>query len=190
VDTNEIAKLSRHLEEFALPRAVADLAEQRFLAWNRAFLERTGYSEEELRALRPGQVFIQSEQPSFPGEAAGDPRANFYAIAVRTTKNEAALPGHLMKSKHNLGYLMLEELNPELPAKFEQGRLVGKEQERVRITQIFHEELAPSLMAVVFNLELLELKLEAAGSPHLRQAIQVAQLLSETTEKITETLKG
>jgi PAS domain-containing protein len=191
VDRNEIAKLSRHLQEFALPRAVADLTEQQFLAWNRAFLERTGYSEEELRALRPGQVLIQSEQPSFPGEAAGDHlSANFYAIAVRTTKDEAALPGHLMKSNHNLGYLMLEELKPEFPGKFEQGRLVGKEQERVRITQIFHEELAPSLMAVVFNLELLELKLEAAGSPHLRQAIKAAQLLSETTEKITETLKG
>jgi hypothetical protein len=45
-------------------------------------------------------------------------------------------------------------------------------------------------MAVVFNLELLELKLEAAGSPHVRQASQAAQMLSETTEKITETLKG
>ena len=190
MDTNEIAKLSRYLEESALPRAVADLTERQFLAWNRAFLERTGYSGEELRGLRPAQVFIQSEQPSFPDEAAGDPSANFYAIAVRTTKDEAALPGRLMQSKHNLGYLTLDELRPELPAKFEQGRLVGKEQERVRITQIFHEELAPSLMAVVFNLEVLELKLEAAGSPHLRRAIQAAQLLSETTEKITETLKG
>ena len=189
MDRNEIARLSLHLEEFALPRAVADLAEEQFLAWNRAFLERTGYSEEELRVLRPGQVFIQGEQTLFPGEAAGDPSANFYAIAVRTTKNGAALPGRLMKSKQNLGYLMLEELNPEAPAKFEQGRLVGKEEERVRITQIFQEELAPSLMAVVFNLELLELKLEAAGSPHLRQAMQAAQLLSETTEKITEILK-
>jgi len=186
VDTNEIAKLSRYLEESALPRAVADLAERQFLAWNRAFLERTGYSEEELRALRPAQVFIQSEQPSFPDEAAGDPSANFYAIAVRTTKDEAALPGRLMQSKHNLGYLTLDELRPELPAKFEQGRLVGKEQERVRITQIFHEELAPSLMVVVFHLEVLELKLEAAGSPHVRRAIQAAQSLAETVDRIRE----
>ena len=188
--TNQIALLSRHLEEFALPGAVADLTEQQFLAWNRAFLERTGYSEEELRALRPGQLLIQSERPFSPGEAAGDPSANFYAIAFRTANNEVALPGYLMKSTDDLGYLTLEELNPELPAKFEQGRLVGKEQERVRITQLFHEELAPSLMAVLFKLELLELKLETAGSPHMQQAIQVAQMLSETTEKIMEVLKG
>jgi hypothetical protein len=189
VDTNEIVQLSRYLEESALPRAVADLAEQRFLAWNRAFLERTGYSEEELRALRPGQVFIQSEQPSFPEEAAGDPSANFYAIAFRTTKDEAPVPGHLMESKHNLGYLTLEELRPELPAKFEQGRLVGREQERARITQIFHEELTPSLLAVVFKLELLELNLEAAGSPHVRQAIHAAHSLAETVDRIREVFK-
>jgi hypothetical protein len=64
--------------------------------------------------------------------------------------------------------------------------LVGKEQERVRITQIFHEELAPSLMAVVFNLEVLELKLEAAGSPLVRQAIQAAHRLAETVDRIRE----
>lgn len=190
MDTNEIAKLSCRLEELALPGAVADLGGEQFLAWNRAFLERTGYSEDELRALRPGQVFIQSEQPFSPGEAAGESSSNFFAIAVRTTNNEAALPGHLVKSEDGLGYLTLEEVNHELPAKFEQGRLVGKEQERARIKQIFHEELAPNLTAVVFNLELLELKLEAAGSPHLRRATQVAQMLSETTEKIMEVLKG
>jgi PAS domain-containing protein len=189
VDTNEIAQLRRHLEEFILPKAVADLDEQQFLAWNRAFLERTGYSEEELRALPPAQVFSQSEQSFFPEEAGGDPCANFYAIAVRTTKNETAWPGHLIKSINNLGYLTLEEPKPGLTAKFEQGRLVGQEQERARITQIFHEELTPSLLAVVFKLELLELNLGAVGSPLVRQAIQAAHSLAETVDRISEVFK-
>ena len=87
-----------------------------------------------------------------------------------------------------MGHLTLVKPKSELPRDFEQGRLAGKEQERARIAQIFRNELTPSLMAVVLKLEVLELKLEASGSPHMRLAIEAAQMLSETVDKITERL--
>jgi hypothetical protein len=95
---------------------------------------------------------------------------------------------HLIKSKDNLDHLTLIKPKSELPPDFEQGRLVGKEQERARIAQIFRNELTPSLMAVVLKLEVLELNLEASGSRHMRQAVEAARMLSETVDKITERL--
>jgi len=83
---------------------------------------------------------------------------------------------------------MLLESKFELPHDFEHGRLVGKKEERARIAQIFHNELTPDLMAVVFKLEVLELKLEASGSPHMQQAVEAARMLSETVDKIGESL--
>jgi hypothetical protein len=100
--------------------------------------------------------------------------------------SDKTLAGPLIKSKDNQGYLTLIEPKSELPHDFEQGRLVGKEQERARITKIFQNELRPVLMGVVFRLEVLELKLEAAGSPHMQQAVEAARMLSETVEKIAE----
>ena len=46
MEADEMEKLCRYLNEFSLPRAVVDFAEENFVAWNRTFLARTGYSEE------------------------------------------------------------------------------------------------------------------------------------------------
>jgi signal transduction histidine kinase len=112
----------------------------------------------------------------------------FDSIVVRRAGNDALSAGHLTKPKNNLNTVTLVNRNSEVPPDFEQVRLVGKEEERARIAAIFHNEVTPGLMAVIFKLEVLELKLEAARSPYMQQAAEAARMLSETVDKITETL--
>ena len=40
------------LNEFALPRAIVDFERHSFVAWNSKFLERTGFSEDEMKSSR------------------------------------------------------------------------------------------------------------------------------------------
>ena len=188
MDDDEVAKLCAHLDDFALPRAVVDSPGKRFVGWNKTFLARTGFTEDELRNLEPGQIITESESAFSPADASENPDVKFYPVAVRAAKEEAAVPGYLVKSTGDLGYLMLEELDPNVSTTFEQGRLVGKEQQRKRIAQIFHEELSSDLLAAVFKVHLAKQKLEASGSPDAEQVAEASEILSEAIDKMVDAL--
>src|SRR5580700_10162652 len=141
MDIDTLQKLCVHLNEFSFSRAIVDFDRKRFVAWNNRFLTRTGYSEEEIKSIQPDKIVIESDS-RFSSRSEGDnPSAEFVPVAVRTATANAAEPGHLVRSRHNLGYLMLNE-GSNVSGEFEQGRLVGKEQERMRIVRMFHEEIS------------------------------------------------
>ncbi|HZC34130.1 MAG TPA: hypothetical protein VE242_00880, partial [Chthoniobacterales bacterium] len=96
MDTEEMQKVCVHLDEFALPRAVVDFNRQHFVAWNKKFLARTGYSEEEIRALEPANIIVEGELSFFPADEADNPTARFFPVAVRVPATNSAVPGHLI----------------------------------------------------------------------------------------------
>jgi signal transduction histidine kinase len=188
MDDDEVAKLCAHLDEFALPRAVVDSSGKRFVGWNETFLKRTGFTEEELRDLEPEQIISESESAFSPADASENPDVKFYPVAVRAAKEVAAVPGYLVKSSGDFGYLMLEELDPNVSTTFEQGRLVGKEQQRARIAQMFHEEISSNLLAAIFKIHLVKQKLEASASPDAQQVAEASEILSEAIDKMVDAL--
>lgn len=188
MDDDEVAKLCVHLDDFALPRAVVDSSGKRFVGWNKTFLARTGFTEDELRYLQPEQIITESESAFSPADALENPDVKFYPVAVRAAKEVAAVPGYLVKSTGDFGYLMLEELDPNVSTTFEQGRLVGKEQQRKRIAQIFHKELSSDLLAAVFKIHLAKQKLEASGSSDAQQVAEASEILSEAIDKMVDAL--
>jgi len=54
----EPQQLSVWLNRSAFPRAIADFERQCFVSWNSTFLERTGYSEDRLKVIRPEQIIV------------------------------------------------------------------------------------------------------------------------------------
>lgn len=182
-------KLCVYLNEFALPRAIVDFDRQHFVAWNTRFLARTGYSEGEIKTLDTAKAILQGDSVFFPPDEGDNPTAEFVALAVRVPTKAAAVPGHLVRSKGNLGYLMLHDIEPTTSTKFEQGRLVGQEQERVRIVQMFHAEVSSSMLGALFKIELAKEKLESADLPEVEPVVQASELLSEAVEKIGEVLE-
>jgi signal transduction histidine kinase len=189
MDPDEMEKLCRHLDEFALPRAIVDFAAERFIAWNKTFLARTGYSEDDIRILKPADIIIEAESGFVLNEVENGPETQFYAVAIRAADHEAAVPGHVVKSEENLGYLRLEVLEPTVSTKFQQGQLVGREEEHMRIAEAFHQELSSDLLAAVFKIHLVKEKLQNAGSPQAQQITEASEILSETIKKISDVLR-
>jgi hypothetical protein len=190
MDPSELQKLCVYLNKFALPRAIVDFDRQRFVAWNTRFLARTGYSEEEIKTLEPGKAILLGDSVSSPPDEGNNPTAEFVALAVRVPTKAAAVAGHLVRSKGNFGYLMLHDIEPTTSTKFEQGRLVGREQERQRIVQIFHNEVSSGMLEALFRIELAKETLESADLPEAEPVAQASELLSEAVEKIGEVLEG
>jgi signal transduction histidine kinase len=189
MNTAEMQKLCAHLNEFALPRAVVDFDQQRFVAWNTTFLARTGYSEEEIKTLETGKAILSGDSVLLPPPERNNSPAGFVAIAVRVPTKTAAVPGHLVRSKGNVGYLMLRDMEPTTSTKFEQGRLVGQEQERIRIVQMFHDEVSSGMLAALFKIQMAKEKLESANSPDVEPVAQASEMLSEAIEKMEEVLE-
>jgi hypothetical protein len=183
MDIDSLQKLCVHLNEFDLSRAIVDFDRQCFVAWNDQFLSCTGYSEEEIKAIPADKILVESDT-SFTNPNEGDhPSAKFIPIAVRTAKADAVEPGHLVRSNHNLGYVMLDGVS-KASTSFEQGRLVGKEQERTRIVRMFEEEISSGLLGAVFKLHTVKEKLKSIDSPEADQISEASDLLAEAIEKM------
>lgn len=133
-------------------------------------------------------IIIEAESGYVLNEVENGPDTRLYAVAVRAAKDEAAVPDHLVRSGEHLGFVRLEELEPTISTKFQQGQLVGKEQERVRIAQALNEELSSGLLAAVFKIQSVKEKLQTIGSPEAQQATEASEILSETIDKLTEVL--
>jgi signal transduction histidine kinase len=73
-------------------------------------------------------------------------------------------------------------------AQFEQGRKVGREEERNRVVQAFHEEVSSSIIAALFLIETAKSELEDAGLPQAKAVSKASDILTETTEKIADVL--
>ena len=71
---------------------------------------------------------------------------------------------------------------------FEQGRVLGQEEERNRITKAFHDEVSSSIVAALFLIETAKSELEQAGLPQAELVAKASDILTETTEKIADVL--
>jgi hypothetical protein len=190
MDTEEMQKLCVHLNEFALPRAVVDFDRRHFVAWNKRFLARTGYSEEEIKALDPGKTIIEGELNFLPPDEGDNPTAKIFPVALRVPARSSAVPGHLVRPEGKFGYLMLHDVEPTASTKFEQGRLVGQEQERVRIVQAFNDEVSSGVLAALFKIRMAKERLASSESPESEPVAQASEMLTEAIEKMDEVLEN
>ena len=184
----ELQELSSWIRNSSLPRAIADFSNQRFIAWNTAFLERTGYSEGRIKAIKPEEIIVLSDS-RFPLPSDNDQfSAEFTVCAVKTTSPSAALAGHVVRSVGRFGYLMLRD-GEYNSAEFEQGRLIGQQEERARIVKSFHDEVSSTMMAALFAVESAKNTLEEQNLPASESLEKASESLSEAVEKIADVLE-
>jgi hypothetical protein len=175
------------LNEFALPRAVVDFENRSFVAWNPKFLEYTGLTDDELRNSN-SEGLLSFGESWFPlaGETDAQ-KVEYSACVAKRPFGESAAPGFVVRSHDKIGYVMLDVFGSS-SAQFEQGQTVGREEERNRINQAFHEEVSSSIIAALFLIQTAKSELEDAGSPQAQIVAKASDILTETTEKIAEVL--
>jgi hypothetical protein len=174
------------LNEFALPRAIFDFERHSFLAWNQRFLQRAGYSEEEIKSSKPEELLTFGES-WFPLSEEEAHTVEFtYCAAKRPFRDEPA-SGYVVRSGAKLGYVMLEIFESP-PAQFDQGRVAGREEERNRIIKAFHDEVSSSMIEALFLMEEAKSELEEAGLPQAEAVSKASDILAETTKKIADVI--
>ena len=85
---------------------------------------------------------------------------------------------------------MLDQTEPTTSTTFEKDRLVGKEQERRRIVQMFHDEVSSGLLGAVFKIHMAKEKLKSANSPEAEPVSEASEMLLDAIDKIGEALRN
>jgi hypothetical protein len=175
------------LNEFALPRAIVDFDRDAFVAWNSKFLEQIGYSQDEIKSAKPGELFTFAES-WFPvsGEKEGQ-RVEVNSSAAKRASGTDPAPGYVIRSHGKIGYVMLDAFDLPSP-QFAQGQIAGREEERNRIVQAYHEEVSSSMIAALFLIETAKSELQEADLPQAEAVAKASNMLKEATDKIADVL--
>jgi PAS domain-containing protein len=175
------------LNEFALPRAIVDFERGSFVAWNKRFLERTGYSEDELKSAKPEELLTLSESWFPLSDEREGQKVEYVSCAARRPFGADPAPGYVVRAQDKIGYVMLE-ITDSPSAQFEQGRIVGREEERNRVRTTFHEEVSSSIIAALFLIERAKSELRKVESPQAESVSKASDILTEATEKIADVI--
>ena len=187
LSTQNLQEFCAVLNEFALPRAIVDFDRRSFVAWNSRFLERTGYSEDEIKSAKPEELFTFSESWIPLSDEKKGQTVEYISCAARRPSGADPAPGYIVRSHDRIGYVMLETFDSP-SVKFEQGRIAGRQEERNRIKKAFHEEVSSPIIAALFLVETAKSELEAAGLPQAAAVSKASDILTEATERIAHVL--
>jgi hypothetical protein len=187
LSTQKFQELCALLNEFALPRAIVDYERHSFVAWNSKFLERTGFSEEEVKSSRSDELLTFGESWFSLAEENEGQSVEYVACVARRPFGANPAPGFAVRSHGKIGYLMPDAFDSPA-AQFEKGRNAGREEERNRVVRTFHEEVSSSMIAALFLIETVKSELEDAGLPQAEALSKASDILEETREKIAHVI--
>jgi PAS domain-containing protein len=182
-----LEQLCAALNEFALPRAIVDFEQGSFVAWNPKFLDKTGLSPDELKSSRPEDLLTFGESWFPISQEAKGQEVECVDCATKRPSGGDLARGYAVRSGGKLCYVMLDAFD-SATAEFEQGRTVGREEERNRVVREFHDEVSSSLFAALFLIQTAKVELENAGLPQAAAVSKASEILTETSEKIVDVL--
>lgn len=157
------------------------------MAWNQSFLERTGYSEDELKSANLEELLTLSGSWFPLSDEREGQKVEYASCAAKRPLSAGEVPGHAIRAQDKFGYVMLE-ITDSPSAQFEQGRIVGREEERNRIRTAFHEEVSSSIIAALFLVEMAKSELRKVESPQAEAVSKASDILTEATEKIADVI--
>ena len=189
LSTESLQQLVSLLNEFSLPRAVVDFEKDAFVAWNSKFRDHTGFTENEIKSSKLEDLLTLGESPIPLFEQRAGQAIEYITCTAKRPYGADPAPGYVVRSGGRLGYVMLDVYDPST-AQFEQGRSVGREQERNRIAKAFDEEVSSSLIAALFLIETAKSELEEAAQRHAEAVSKASDILTEATEKIARVIDG
>ncbi len=164
-----------------------DFERHSFVAWNPRFLEDTGFSEDELRTSKADELLTFGESWFPLSDEKEGQTVEYVACAASRPFGGRSAPGFAVRSHGKICYVMLNVFDSP-SAQFEQGRNVGREEERNRVIETFHEEVSSSIIAALFLIETAKSELEEAGLPQAGAVAKASDILAETTEKIAHVI--
>ena len=178
------------LDQFGLPGAVAHLGTDSFVAWNQAFLNKTGFSTDAIRTagINKRLTLAQPLQREIGAPEAVPETVDIATCLLSCPSKDGFVAGHAAKNLD--GYMLLMLYVPDPVANvFVQGQSVGRTQERERIRRLLHDALSPQLLVALFAVAGAEARAEEEGHAEAKELARAMKALEEGIENIVKALE-
>jgi len=176
------------LEHFYLPAVLGDLKDDVLVFWNQAFQKRTGFSEIELAQARLNSLILLDESYSGIFLQAHDPEhvVRFVPCVLKKSLTNEWVPGRALRRKDGILLAMLDLPVGDVAFEgFIHGHLIGREEERDRTRQFFHDILSSKLLVASFVAHEIYQSLAAKGAQEAEEQARVTKLLWELIDDIS-----
>ena len=85
---------------------------------------------------------------------------------------------------------MLQDVESSASTEFEEGRMLGQEEQRARLIQMVHDAVSPTMLGAIFAIESLKQTMQEENLPHAEIAFRASELLAEAIEKLSDVLES
>jgi hypothetical protein len=186
-DPTDLRTICSALEHFSLPAALGNLKDDALVFWNQAFQKRAGVSDIELAQARLTSLILLDE--SYSGLALqhhdSEHAIRFVPCVLKKSLTNEWVPGRALRRKDGILLAMLDLPVGDVAFEgFIHGHLIGREEERQRTRQFFHDILSSKLLVAAHE---IYQSLVAKGAQEAEEQARVTKLLRELIDDISHT---
>jgi hypothetical protein len=177
------------LDMFGLPRAIAHLGADRFVAWNKEFVERLRFTPDQMGriSLKERLTFGPSVQRISPDTDDFPIEVELSTCSIRSALETEIAHGRVAKRQDDFAYLMLDPLDRGSES-FARGQILGQDQERKRILNVLHDALSPHLLVAMFTVRGVQEKIETKDGEEAAQLRQAMDALEKAFARIADAI--
>jgi PAS domain-containing protein len=191
-DPTDLRTICSALEHFSLPAALGNLNDDALVFWNQAFQKRAGFSEIELAQARLTSLILLDESYSGLVLQDHDPEqvVQFVPCVLKKPLTNEWVPGRALRRKDGILLAMLDLPVGDIAFEgFIRGHLIGREEERDRTRQFFHDILSSKLLVATFVAHEIYQSLAAKRAEEAEEQARVTKLLRELIEDISRSFE-
>jgi hypothetical protein len=169
---------------------LGNLKDDSLVFWNQAFQKRAEVSDIELAQARLTSLILLDE--SYSGLALqhhdSEHVIRFVPCVLTKSLTNEWVPGRALRRKDGILLAMLDLPVGDVAFEgFIHGRLIGREEERQRTRQFFHDILSSKLLVASFTAHEIYQSLVAKGAQEAEEQARVTKLLGELIDDICHT---
>jgi signal transduction histidine kinase len=178
------------LDYFSLPAALVDLTADRFLSWNKSFVDAIGAGSGEVSLLKVSAVAKLVWEPRSLDQSS--PADGAVASAVCSVKrllgNEIRLGRAFKRAAHFVLLVLDSETRVAATNDFLRGVALGSREENERISQGFHDFISHQILLIAFEAHSLTRRLRTEGVRTDPEMSRMVAMLDELINDIQEVL--
>jgi hypothetical protein len=169
------------LDQFCLPAALFARRTDRFVGWNKSFIEAMRLSREEISIVPVTQVLRMETPTAEPTDCETSPTpVHPEKCVLKAASDDQPITAKLFEREDGYSLLIVDgNTAGQSNEDFIRGLLVGKTEEQERIRQKFHDDVAPQIMAAAFATETLAEKVRQGASQDPEELKRIADLITD-----------
>jgi hypothetical protein len=187
-ERTDLRTICSALEHFSLPAALCSIKDNAFVVWNQTFQRRTGLSDVELAQARLSSLILLDESYSGLVLENHDPEhaVQFVPCVLKKPLLNEWVPGRALRRSDGMLVAMLNLPVGDVAFEgFIHGHLIGREEERKRTREFFHDILSSKILVASFIAHEIYQTLAETGAEEVKELARVTKLLQEVTEDIS-----